>query len=85
MSGTLPGKAPGYRPRSTPNHLQEIVADHLEELLRVWQERFRDTLGPLHPRVRDVLERFLRCGDLHFGFLRLRCPKCGENRLVPFS
>jgi hypothetical protein len=67
------------------NQLKEIVEDSMEELFRVWDDRFRDTLGPLHPRVRAVLERFLRCGDPHFGFLRLWCPKCGENRLVPHS
>ena len=85
MPCSASSRAPGYRPRSPSNPLKDIVEDHLEDLLRVWDERFRDTLGPLHPRVRAVLERFLRCGDLHFGFLRLPCPRCGENRLVPFS
>ena len=74
-----------YRPRAAQNQLKDLVEDCLEELLRVWDDRFRNTLGPLHQRVRIVLERFLRCGDPHFGFVRLRCPKCGENRLLPFS
>ena len=81
----VPTSAPCFRPRPASNQLKELVGDCLDDLLRVWDERFRDTLGQLHPRVRAVLERFLRCGDPHFGFLRLRCPKCGENRLVPFS
>ena len=46
--------------------LKEIVEHSLEEVLRVWDDRFRETYGPLHPRVRDLCERFLRCGDLHF-------------------
>ena len=69
--------------------LKEIVEDHLEELLRVYDARFRSTYGPFHPRVKDLLERFTRCGDPHFGFLRLRCtnPDCTskEEKLVPFS
>jgi hypothetical protein len=77
--------AVGYRPRPASNQLKEIVGDCLDDLIRLWDERYRESLGPFHLRVRDVLERFLRCGDPHFGFLRLRCPKCGENRLVPFS
>ena len=87
-----PGAAatsPGYRPRSSTNDLKEIVEDALEELLRVYDERFRSTYGPLHPRVKELLERFTRCGDLHFGFVRLRCsnPDCPRKSdfLLPFS
>jgi len=47
--------------------------------------QFKDKYGPIHPRVKKLFEAFCRCGDLHFGFVRLRCPRCGENQLVPFS
>ena len=60
-----------------------------EEFLRVYDEKFRTTYGPLHPRIKDLLEAFTRCGDPHFGFLRLRrCnADCGDKteRIVPFS
>ncbi len=83
---SLPATAQaGYRPRAATNDLKEIVEDHLEELFGVYDERFRSLYGPLHPRVKELLESFLRCGDPHFGFLRLRCPLCGQNTLVPFS
>ena len=66
-----------------------MIKDHLEEFLHVYDDRFRATYGPMHPRVRDLLEAYVRCGDLHFGFLRLRCcnSDCGDKteRLVPFS
>jgi hypothetical protein len=79
----------GYRPRSAPNQLKDLVEEHYEELLRVWEERFRATFGTLHPRLKDLFEEFVRCGDPHFGFLRLRClePDCPEKteRIVPFS
>ncbi len=87
MSHAAP--AGGYRPRSHTNALKEIVEEHLEEFLHVYDDRFRATYGPMHPRVRDLLEAYVRCGDLHFGFLRLRCcnSDCGDKteRLVPFS
>ena len=55
----------------------------------MWDDRFQEKYGALPARVRRLLERFLRCGDLHFGFLRLRCinPNCPEKteRLVPTS
>ena len=85
MPSTPAHSCPRYRPRSATNPLKEIVENHLEELLRVYDQRFRDTYGPMHPRVKDSLEAFTRCGDPHFGFLRLRCPDCGENKLLPFS
>ena len=89
MPGTASTQAAGYRPRSSSNALKEIVEDHLEDLFRVWDERFRERFGPLPGRIRELFERFVRCGDLHFGFLRLRCvnPECSkkEERLVPYS
>ena len=81
--------APRYRPRSASNALKEIVEDSLEDLLRLWDERFLKDHGPLHPRVRDLMEAFVRCGDPHFGFLRLKCVEAEcptkTERIVPFS
>ncbi|MGH7378114.1 MAG: hypothetical protein ACREKK_11915 [Candidatus Methylomirabilales bacterium] len=85
MSLPLPAEAaPRYQPRAASNPLKEIVEDSLEELFRVWDERYEKIYGPLHRRVQKILEAFLRCGDLHFGFLRLRC-ECGKELLLPFS
>ncbi len=84
-----PATASGYRPRSYTDDLRELVEEHLEELISVWDERFRQTHGALHPRVKELFEAFVRCGDPHFGFLRLRCTnsECKEKteRIVPFS
>ena len=78
-----------YTPRSSTNDLKHIIEDHLEELFRVYDERFAQSYGPLHPRVRDLMEAYLRCGDPHFGFLRLRCgnPDCDAKHelILPFS
>jgi len=78
-----------YRPRSYTNDLKEIVEDHLDELARVWDERFRSEQNPLHPRVEGLFERFCGYGDPHYGFLRLHCAneECASKgeRIVPFS
>ena len=86
----IPAAAPRqYRPRSYTNDLKEIVEDHLDDLVRVWDERFAKDHGPLHPRVKDLLERFCRCGDPQFGFLRLRCANedctAKGEKIVPYS
>ena len=54
MDSTLPDLCPRYRPRAPTNPLKEIVEDHLEELLEVYDERFFSTYGPLHPRVGEL-------------------------------
>ena len=85
MQTLAPALGAGYTPRSFTNTFKEIVEEHLEEMLAVYDERFAATFGPIHPRVKELFERFLRCGDPHFGFMRLHCAGCGENRYVPFS
>jgi ribosomal protein S27E len=80
-----PGRGPGYRPRAATNALKELVEDKLEELFRAWDERFRKGHGPLHGRLRKLFDEYLKCGDPHHGFLRLRCPGCAEEKIVPFS
>ena len=85
MPSTAPDPCPRYRPRPPTNPLKEIVEDHVEEMLEVYDERFFSTYGPLHPRVRELFEALTRCGDPHFGFLRMRCPDCGHEKLLPFS
>lgn len=74
-----------YRPRSAHNVLKTIVEGNLDELETHWEERFRPAHGPLAPRVIDLFRRFLTCGDPHFGFLKLQCPRCETERLLPFS
>ncbi len=37
-----PATEPRYRPRPAKNQLKQIVEDSLEDLLRVWDERFRE-------------------------------------------
>ena len=32
-----------------------------------------------------MLERFLACGDLHYGFARLDCDQCGQDYLLAYS
>jgi hypothetical protein len=56
------------RPRDSP--LYRLVERHLEELLRVWPERFARRHGPLRAVVERVLREFLRCGLLEHGFVR---------------
>jgi len=33
----------------------------------------------------DVIYRYLDCGDLHFGFARVKCAECGHEYLLAYS
>ncbi len=37
------------------------------------------------PYVIEVIYRYLDCGDLHFGFARVKCEDCGHEFLLAFS
>jgi len=71
------------RPRESP--LYRLVERHIEELLRVWPERFARRHGPLRAVVERVLREFLRCGLLEHGFARLWCGSCRRSVLIAFS
>jgi hypothetical protein len=89
MAAALAVPTTSYRRRSATNDLKEIVEEHMEELFQLYDEQFSDQFGPIHRRVRVLFERFIRCGDLHFGFARVRCknPDCPspEEKIVPLS
>ena len=75
-----------YRPRNArASPLYQLVQDHFEELRAGYDERFAATYGPWQERWQTVVENFLRCGDLHFGFARVWCPTCHHSFLTALS
>jgi len=41
--------------------------------------------GFFRPIVKEVVERYLDCGNPRCGFARIRCPDCRDERLLMFS
>ena len=76
----LPGEYHRHEPEKTV--LYAIVQQHLETFLaRPWLNG-----GPGYPRfIEQEFRRYLDCGLLSWGFSRIRCPKCGAERLVAYS
>jgi hypothetical protein len=61
-----------------------VVQDHLATLLDAARDRSEHGFG--YPRfVEREFEKFLACGLLCHGFVRVRCDTCAEERLVAFS
>jgi hypothetical protein len=61
-----------------------VVQDHVAALLDIVRDHSEHGFG--YPRfvVREF-EKFLACGLLCYGFVRVRCDTCAEERLVAFS
>ena len=57
------------------NILQQIFADHYEEILYT-----------LHPRATEIenITKMINCGDPSYGGAMYACPKCGRLKFVPF-
>jgi hypothetical protein len=75
-----------YRPRQPrQSPLYQVIERYYPEFERAYDERYAKLYGPWRPIIGEVARKFLRCGDLHFGFARVRCPDCGYEMFVPFS
>jgi hypothetical protein len=69
--------APIYRPRqSRQSPLYKTIERYLPEFERTYDRRYAKQYGPWRSIIGNVARRFLRCGDLHYGFARVRCPDC---------
>ena len=74
-----------YQPRNPKaSAYSRCVEDHFEQLEAVWDERYQRRFGFWRPYVTDVIHRYLDCGDLHFGFARVKCEDCGHEFLLAF-
>ena len=75
-----------YRPRHPERTvLYRVLFHHFGRFLTEYEGRFEKECGFLRPVVKDVVERYLDCGNPRCGFARIRCPSCREERLVMFS
>ena len=74
--------ASDYVPRNPADTvLYNVVAEQLETFLA--RQRQRERIVPRF--VERELRKFLECGILAHGFLRVHCDICGKDRVVAFS
>lgn len=59
-----------YKPRKpSESDYFKCVESHFEELEMLWDERYEKQYGFWRPYVKDVILKYLDCGDLHCGFV----------------
>jgi len=74
----------GYRRRRPEDAaLHRAVRAHMESFLELVDAD--PSGGGLPAHVRAEMERFLKCGILAHGFVRVRCSTCKDDLLVAFS
>ena len=61
------------------------MARRVEQFERVYDERYQAKYGYWRPVIRRSVEAYLRFGDLHEDFARVRCADCRHEMLVAFS
>jgi len=72
-----------YRPRHPERTvLYRVLFHYFDRFLTEYESRFEREYGYFRPIIKDVLERYVDCGNPRCGFARIRCPDCREERLV---
>jgi len=62
-----------------------VLFHYFDEFVAEYENRFEREYGYLRPVIKEVVEKYLDCGNPKCGFARIRCPDCGTERLLTFS
>jgi len=63
-----------YEPRNPKaGHSYRCIEANFEELEMAWDDRYERRYDYWRPYIMDVIYRYLDCGDLHFGFAKVKC------------
>jgi len=72
-----------YRPRHPERTvLYRVLFHYFERFLAEYEGRFEKEYGYFRPVIKEVVERYLDCGNPRSGFARIRCasrPRVGRR------
>lgn len=75
-----------YRPREPQKSpYYQCVEDNFESFEQVYDELFSTKYGFFRPYTKEVIYRYLDCGDLHHGFARVKCPDYPDSQIPPWD
>jgi len=75
-----------YRPRQPlESDFHRLVREHFDEFRTAYPTHYARKFGFWRPVFDKAVQQFLKCGDLHEGFARVRCPDCRHEFFVAFS
>jgi len=62
-----------------------VLFHYFEEFVSEYENRFEREYGYFRPVIKEVVEKYLDCGNPKCGFARIRCGDCGKEFLLYFS
>jgi hypothetical protein len=69
-----------YRPRHPERTvLYRVLSHHFERFLAAYERCFEEEYGYFRRNVREVVERYLDCGNRRCGFARIRRSDLGAD------
>ena len=71
------------KPQESPFY--QLVEQYYNEFELIYPERYQQKYGFWRLVIGDAVAKFLKCGDIHEGFARVRCPDCTHEFFVAFS
>jgi hypothetical protein len=72
-----------YEPRNPmAGRYYRCIEANFEELEMAWDDRYERRYGYWWPYIMDLIYKYLDCGNLHFGFARVKCAICGHEYLL---
>lgn len=75
-----------YQPRKPKlSPLYRSIVSHFAEFESVYEDRYQKRYGVLRDVVREIVYKYLGCGDLRKGFARIKCKGCNHEVLLAFS
>jgi len=79
-------KAEYYHPRTPEDSpLWHLLSDQFDNFLYNYSKKNSKEFGFYRPVITEVVNDYLKCGDLKEGFARVRCPDCCHEFLLAFS
>ncbi len=80
----VPAVAGNYRqPHPERTVFYRVFFHCFDKFLLEYENRFEREYGYFRPIIKDVVEKYLDCGNPKCGFARIRCGDCGEERPPP--
>jgi len=75
-----------YRPRQPiESDFHRLVREHFDDFRALYPGRYARQFGFWRPVIDKAINAFIKCGDLHHGFARVRCPDGHHEFFVAFS
>ncbi len=72
-----------YKPRDPQSSdLWRLINENFDTFQQVYDDRYQAKYGYWRPVIEKSVAAFLKCGDLHEGFARVRCSSCKHEMFV---